>query len=137
MTPGNKFQNILTLASIAISLCVRSIRTSSISYSSTHVTTALHSALLPHQCVKYIVTSSCVLWPTFDVNTVKLGNGQRYEIDTVMCWRSNRKSGSPSQKFGRRHISTFGLASSAPMTFFCLIPVYIVVFRPEWPPCCP
>jgi len=34
-----------------------------------------------------------------------------------MCWRSNRKSGSPSQKSGRRHISTSGLASSAPRTF--------------------
>ena len=52
MTPGNKFQNILTLASIAISLCVRSIglRTSSISYSLTYATTALHSAL-PHNHV--------------------------------------------------------------------------------------
>ena len=38
-----------------------------------------------------------------------------------MCWRSNRKSGSPSQKkSGCRHISTSGLASSAPGTFlFC------------------
>jgi len=52
-----------------------------------------------------------------------------------MCWRSNRKSRSPSQKIWRRDISTSGLASSAPVTFlFCLILVYIVVFRPEWPP---
>ena len=55
--PWNKFQNILTLASIAISLYVRYTRTSTISYSSTHVTAALHSALLPHQYVKYIVTN--------------------------------------------------------------------------------
>ena len=56
MTPGNKFQNILTLASIAISLCVRSIRTSSISYSLTYATAALHSAL-PHNHVWNILTS--------------------------------------------------------------------------------
>jgi len=39
----------------------------------------------------------------------------------VMCWRLDRKSGSPSQKkSGRRHISTSGLASSAPGTFLFL-----------------
>ena len=54
MTPGDKLLNILTLATTAIFLCVRYIRTSPISYSLTHVTAALHSALLPHQCVKYI-----------------------------------------------------------------------------------
>ena len=37
------------IATIAISLCVRSIRTSSISYSLTHATAALHSALPPQQ----------------------------------------------------------------------------------------
>jgi len=45
MTPGDKILNILTLATIAIFLYVRYIRTSSISYSLTHVTAALHSAL--------------------------------------------------------------------------------------------
>ena len=57
MTPGDTLLNILTLATIAISLCVRSVRTLSISYSLTHVTAALHSALPPHQCVKYILIS--------------------------------------------------------------------------------
>jgi len=42
------------------------------------------------------------------------------------------------KKPGRRHISTSGLASSAPVTFlFCFILVYVVVFRPESPPCRP
>jgi len=45
------------IATIAISLCVRYTRTSTISYSSTHVTTALHSATPPHQCVKHTVTN--------------------------------------------------------------------------------
>ena len=52
MTPGDKLLNILTLATTAIFLCVRYIRTSSISYSSFHV-----SALPPHQCVKYILAN--------------------------------------------------------------------------------
>jgi len=55
MTPGDKLLNILTLATIAIFLCVRYIRTSSISYSLTHVTATLQSALPPRQCVKYIL----------------------------------------------------------------------------------
>jgi len=45
------------IATIAISLCVRSIRTSSISYSLTHVTAALHSAL-PHNHVWNILIST-------------------------------------------------------------------------------
>ena len=55
MTPRDKLLNILTLVTITISLCVRHIRTSSISYSLTPVTAALHSALPSHQCVKYIL----------------------------------------------------------------------------------
>ena len=45
-----------------------------------------------------------------------------------MYTKSNRKSGSPSQKSGRRHISTSGLVSSA------LATLVFAVFGPVWPP---
>jgi len=50
----------------------------------------------------------------------------------VMCWRSNRNSGSPSQKNGRRHISTSGLASSVPgPSFFALFWSILSYFVPN------
>jgi len=69
MTPGDNSRNILTLATIAIFLCVRSMRTSNHKLSLTHATATLYSAFV------------CITLQSLNVNTHILG---------IHCYKSQQ-----------------------------------------------